>query len=181
MNQKAEGQLNGMTPAPRYSPWKIGTVSFPVRGAPAYRPLHDNTDRIAGVIEKRQPALLLCAGWSVPTRRSVERIAAVTGRIETVVVLETNSFIPVYMRLHRGEVFKMGKQCFSTRDDTQDERCLRDLAAARQMRSFPFHRWNALLLNCGEIMVVRGRNRVEFCGNVSNDLREAVRTEMAMI
>ena len=72
---------------------KIGTISFPVRG----EPVCDNTDLIAEIIKKRQPSLLLCAGWSVPTERNLDTIIAVTQRLKTVVVLETASHTPVYL------------------------------------------------------------------------------------
>lgn len=69
----------------------VGTLSFPVRGEPVYAPVSDNTDLIAEVVTKRRPALLLCAGWSVPTERNLDAIVAMTRQVKTVVVLETAS------------------------------------------------------------------------------------------
>jgi hypothetical protein len=160
---------------------KIGTLSFPVRGHPVYMPISDNTDQIAEIVKKHQPTLLLCAGWSVPTELNLGVIIAVTKRIKTIVLLETTSPTPVYFRITDGRAFRMGEQFFSTREDTEDESNPRGLADALPERSFVFRERNALLLNCGEVMVVRGRNHVEFFWSIPQVLQDAVRSPTVMI
>lgn len=54
---------------------RIGTLSFPVCNA---KPIYDNTGLIDEIIKKRHPALLLCAGWSVPTEQSLDTIIGVS-------------------------------------------------------------------------------------------------------
>jgi hypothetical protein len=109
---------------------KIGTLSFPVRGEPIYAPISDNTAMIIEVVEKRQPALLLCAGWTVPAERSLAPIIAVTRQVKTVVVVETALPIAVYFRIADGHAFRMGEQFFSTREESDDESLPRGLADA---------------------------------------------------
>lgn len=75
----------------------------------------------------------------------------------------------------------MGRQCFSTREDTEDASSLRGLADALADRSFTLCHRDALLLNCGEVMVVRGRNHVDFYRSVPHVLRDAVRAPTVMI
>src|SRR5437870_4614849 len=86
-----EGELAGLEVISTHSQPKIGTLSFPVRGEPFYEPICDNTGLIAEIIQKRHPALLLCAGWSVPIEQSLDAIVAVTRQVKTIVVLETAS------------------------------------------------------------------------------------------
>jgi hypothetical protein len=156
---------------------KVGTLSFPVRG----ELISDNTALIAEIIQKRQPSLLLCAGWSVPTERSLDAILAATQQVKTIVVLETTFPTPVYFRIADGCAFKMGEQFFSTREDTDNESGPRGLADAMADRSFNFCHRDTLLLNCGEVMVVCGRNHVQFYWSVPQVLRDAVRAPTAMI
>jgi hypothetical protein len=152
-----------------------------VRGDPTFAPISDNTDLIAEIIKIRQPSLLLCAGWSVPTERNLDTIVGVTRRLKTVVVLETSQPTPVYFRIADGSAFRMGEQFFSTRADTEDESGPRGLADALPERSFTFCHRDALLLNCGEVMVVGGRNCVEFHRSMPQVLRDAVRAPTVMI
>src|SRR5947209_4284609 len=88
VEETPEGELEDLEVASGYSRSRTGTISFPVRGEPIYAPVADNTDLIAEVIRKRQPTLLLCAGWSVPTEQNLPPIIALTQHIKTVVVLE---------------------------------------------------------------------------------------------
>lgn len=177
-----EVELTGLEVVSAHSQPKIGTLSFPVRGEPIYAPVSDNTDLIVEVIKKRQPSLLLCAGWSVPTERSLDAIIAVMQQVKTVVVLETTSPTPAYFRIADGRrAFRMGEQFFSTREDTEDESRPRGLADALPERSFMFCKRDALLLVCGEVMVVRGRNHVEFYWSVPQVLQDAVRAPAVMI
>jgi hypothetical protein len=186
--EKAPGEeLTDLEPALGRSQPRIGTLSFPVRGEPVYQAVSDNTDLIAEIIKKRRPSLLLCAGWSVPTEQNLDAIIAVTRRVKTVVVLETTVVLEtasptlVYFRIADGRRVRMGEQFFSTREETEDESLPRGLAAALPERSFMFCQRTALLLNCGEVLVVRGRNHVEFYGSVPQALREAVRAPTVMI
>jgi hypothetical protein len=160
---------------------RIGTLSFPVRGKPIYAPISDNTDLIVEVVQKRQPSLLLCAGWTVPTEDSLDGIIAATRQVKTVVVVETTSPTPVYFRIADGCAVRMGEQFFSTREESDDESLPRGLADALPERSFTFGQRDALLLNCGEVMVVQGRNHVEFYWSVPQVLQDAVRAPAAMI
>jgi hypothetical protein len=172
--------LEGIPSSTQFQPKTIGTVSFPVRN---YWPICDNTRLIAKIIEKRQPALLLCAGWSVPTEQSLNTIIPVTQQVNTVVVLETCSPTPVSFRLADGKKCRMGEQFFSTRADTDNVNHpgLCNLANALPHRSFPFAHRDALLLVCGEVMVVSGRNQVGFHRSVPHVLRNAVRAPTVMI
>jgi hypothetical protein len=181
IEKSPDQELTGLQVVSGHSQPKIGTISFPVRGKPFCEPLLDNTDLIAEFIKKRRPALLLCAGWSVPTEQNLDAIIAVTQLIKTVVVLETTAPTPVYFRIAEGRAFRMGEQQFSTRDDTEDDNGPRGLANALPQRSFLFFQRSALLLNCGEVMVVRGRNKVEFHRSVPQVLRDAVRTPAVLI
>jgi hypothetical protein len=182
MVEKArEGEPTGLEIASTDSQPKIGTLSFPVRGEPLCEPIHDNTDVIAEIIKMRRPDLLLCAGWSVPCERNLEAIGAETRRLKTILVVETTNPTPVYYRVSRGLTTRMGGQFFSERIDMENETGPRGLADALPMRSFSFNRWNALLLNCGEVMVVRGRKNVEFHWLVPRALQDAVRAPTVMI
>jgi hypothetical protein len=160
---------------------KIGTLSFPVRGEPFCKPVSDNAALIAETVEKRHPSLLLCAGWSVLTEQSLDAIVAATQQVKTIVVLETTCPTPVYFRIANGHALRMGKQFFSTREDTEDESGPRGLADALPERSFSFRHRDALLLNCGEVMVVHGRESVAFYWSMPEVLREAVRAPAVMI
>ncbi len=160
---------------------KIGTLSFPVRGKPVYEPVYDNADVIAEVVRRRQPALLLCAGWTVLNEQSLAPIVAVTRQVKTVVVVETISPVPVYFRIADGHAVGMGEQFFSTREESEDQDLARGLGDALPERSFAFGQRDALLLNCGEVMVVQGRDQVGFHWSVPQELRDAVRAPAAMI
>jgi hypothetical protein len=179
--QPSEEKLTGSEVASNRARPKIGTLSFPVRGRPYCEPTCDNTDLIGEIIKKRQPSLLLCAGWSVPTEESLRAFIAVTEQVTSIVVLETTWPKPVYFRIADGRAFRMGEQFFSTRDDTEDESGPRRLADALPERSFSFWERDALLLNCGEVMVVCGRNSVEFHWSVPQALQSAVRAPRVMI
>ncbi len=176
-----EGEVTDLEVTSGHSHPKVGTLSFPVRGVPDYVPVSDNTKLIAEILKRRQPSLLLCAGWSVPTEQSLDAIVAVTRHVKTVVVLETTSPAPVYFRIAGGRALRMGEQFFSTRAETEDESGPRGLAHALPERSFKFCQRDALLLNCGEVMVVRGRNHVEFYWSVPQVLQNAVRAPRVMI
>lgn len=176
-----DGDLTGLKVVSDHEQQRIGTLSFPVRGHPVYASISDNTNLIANIIKFRRPDLLLCAGWSVPTEQSLDAIAAMTQQVKTVVVTETNSPSPVCFRIAEGRAFRMGEQFFSTRAETQIKSCLRSLAEALPQRSFRFGQRDVLLLNCGEVMVVGGRDQVEFCWSAPKELRDAVRAPGVMI
>jgi hypothetical protein len=181
IEKPSEGQVTGSKVASYHGEPKIGTISFPVRGEPFCEPISDNTGLIVEIIKNRRPSLLLCAGWTVPTNLNLNDIITVTRQVKTVVVLETTSPTPVYFRIAGGCAIRMGEQFFSTREDTEDESLPRRLANAVLERSFAFGQRDALLLNCGEVMVVRGRNHVEFHGSMPQILRDAVRAPAVMI
>ena len=88
IDEAPEVEFMELEPASAGSEQKIGTLSFPVRGKPIYAPISDNTGLIVEVIKNRQPALLLCAGWTVPTEQSLDAIIAVTRQVKTVVVID---------------------------------------------------------------------------------------------
>ncbi len=152
-----------------------------MRGEPIYASIFDNSALIVEVIENRQPALLLCAGWTAPTEQSLDAIIAATRQAKTVVVVETAPPTPVYFRIADGHTVRMGEQFFSTCEETKDEELPRGLADALPDRSFTFCQRDAVLHVCGEVMVVHGRNHVEFYWSVPQVLQDAVRAPTAMI
>lgn len=166
---------------PSGSSERIATVSFPVRSQTAGDPAGNNTSLVAEVIRKRHPALLLCAGWTIPTLKSLDAVKRATRGTGSVVILETFSKDPAYYRVADGQSFEMGEQCFSVRAETEEKERVTALAVALPNRTFPFRSRSALLLNCGEVMVVRGRQEVEFQWTVPLELREAVRAPGALI
>jgi hypothetical protein len=175
--QPSERKMEGLESAPKHFDRRIGTLSFPVRGAPHYESVCDNTALIVEVTRARHPALMLCAGWSVPTKRHLSPIIDATREVVTTVLLETTSPTPVYFRVAHGRAFKMGEQCFSTRKDTKEGPGPRQLADALPDRTFAFHERDAILLNCGEVMVVHGRKNVTFHWSVPQVLQVAVRAQ----
>jgi hypothetical protein len=96
-------------------------------------------------------------------------------------VAETALPKAVYFRIADGHAFRMGEQFFSTREESDDESLPRGLADALSDRSFKFRQRDTILLNCGEVMVVQGRDHVEFYWSVPQVLRDAVRAPAAMI
>jgi len=133
---------------PQTQSHKIGTLSFPVRDK---NPIN-NTRRIEEIIRRRQPTLLLCAGWSVPTIEDLEPIVALTKHVKTMVVLETRESRASF-RIFGGEKFPMGKQFFRNGNEaTAANLC--SLEKALPDRSFTFSDRKALLLVCGEVMIV---------------------------
>lgn len=167
---------------PSGSSERIATVSFPVRSQAAGDPTGNNTSLVAEVIRKRHPALLLCAGWTIPTLNSLDAVKRATRGTGTVVILETFSTKdPVYHRVIEGESFQMGEQFFSERAHTEEKHRMNALAAALPLRTFAFRGRPTLLLNCGEVMVVRGHKQVEFQWTVPLELRGAIRAPGALI
>jgi hypothetical protein len=181
LDEAPDVDLTGLKVVSADSQPKIGTLSFPVRGDPVYAPISDNTALIVEVIERRHPAFLLCAGWTVPTEPSLAPIIAVTRQFKTVVMVETALPNAAYFRIADGRAIRMGEQFFSTREESDDESLPRGLADAMPDRSFTFRQRDALLLNCGEVMVVHGRDYVDFYWSVPQVLRDAVRAPAAMI
>lgn len=113
---------------------KIGTLSFPVC---KYGPIHNNTRRIEETLRRRHPALLLCAGWSVPSHKDLNQIVAVTNHVKSVVVLETPESPPTSFRICGGDKFPMGKQFFGhIGRDIAEKLC--SLDRAMPARSFTF-------------------------------------------
>jgi len=60
-------------------------------------------------------------------------------------------------------------------EESDDQSFPRRLADALPDRSFTFGERDTILLNCGEVMVVQGRNHVEFYWSVPQVLQDAVR------
>lgn len=158
----------------------VGTLSFPVGHGNGLR---DNSDLIAEIIRRRSPGLLLCAGWSISSERNLRPIMDATGKAETIVVLETSaSKGAISFRIKDGRRFRMGKQFYATRDDTNKHPVwLTALAAALPERRFHFSGRPVLLLVCGEVMVVQGRHSPHFHRSAPPKLRDAVRAEHVLI
>jgi hypothetical protein len=174
----AEAGLKDITFEPQLD--KIGTLSFPVcNGAP----VHTNTRRIEEIIRRRSPALLLCAGWSVPSTKDLEPIKTVTKQVKTVVLLEAldGTEGSINFRLCGGEEFPMAKQCFSEgKNATAANLC--SLDAALPSRSFKFRARQAILLVCGEITIMCGRPPdVDFRLGVPDSLKKKVGASGVMI
>ncbi len=142
--------------------------------------VYDNTSLIAEIIACRRPALLLCAGWTVPTEESVAHFIAVTQWLNTVLLLETCGPPPINFRIADGRLFPMGIQFFAERDKTQ-EADHRALAAALPVRTFPFSGRTAFLLVCGEVEVAFHRQNVDFHPFVPPAVRAAVRAHRSLI
>jgi hypothetical protein len=158
----------------------VGTLSFPLRGRKNL-PSPDNTGIIVEIIRRRSPGLLLCAGSSVRSRKSLRPITNATRESGTLVVLETNN-LGVSYRIRAGQSTPMGEQFFGTREQSnKDPWRLRDLAEALRQRSFHFSGRPVLLLVCGEVMVIEGRTKVHFHRSVPSPLRDAVRAERVLI
>ena len=179
LNKSSRAPLSKLRMLSTRSKPVVATISFPVRGD-VCEPVRDNTEVIAEVVRTRIPDLLLCAGWSVPTEQSLPAISAASKEAKTVVVVETTAPSPVYFRIDNGNVNRMGEQFFSERVEA-DEKRLQRLSSALPDRSFSFRQREVVLLNCGEVMVVEGRNDVEFTQNVPRDLRDAVDAPKAII
>jgi len=160
----------------------VGTLSFPVRKSKALR---DNSDLIAKIILRRRPGLLLCAGWSISSRRKLRPVIDATRKTITVVVLETseaNGKRAISFRIKDGQRCKMGKQFFATRKEMNKyPRRVSNLARALPERSFRFSGRPLLLLVCGEVMVAEGRNKVHIHHSVPPELEHAVRAERVLI
>jgi hypothetical protein len=158
----------------------IGTLSFPVcwEEGGAKR---DNGDIVAAIILRRQPRLLLCAGWSVQSQDHLRPIKDATARTKTLAVVEgkEGAFL-----IQNGKSHPMGEQCFGTRKQTEEEpERVHKLSRMVPKRSFQFLSRPVLLLICGEILVLQGRNKVDFHSSVENEkaLRDAVRANDALI
>jgi hypothetical protein len=167
----AEAGLEKITCQPQLD--KIGTLSFPVH---EQDPIHTNTRRIEEIVRRRSPALLLCAGWSVPSTKDLEPIKTATKQVKTVVLLEApdGTRESIYFRLCGGEHFPMGRQCFSkSTNATTANLC--SLDAALPKRSFKFRARQAILLVCGEIAIMCGRPPdVDFRLGVPDTLKKKV-------
>jgi hypothetical protein len=157
---------------------RVGTLSFPVWNGV---PIHRNTRRIQEIIRRRRPALLLCAGRSVPSAEDLQSISAVTKHAKTVVVLETDATKPINFRICSGKRFQMGEQFFHN-SKTANDANLRRLDVALSARRFKLLDWRPLLLVCGEITVVCGRPpRVDFRLGVRENLMKAICGPRVMI
>ncbi|HEV3316944.1 MAG TPA: hypothetical protein VG488_08255 [Candidatus Angelobacter sp.] len=162
----------------------VGTLSFPVCSRKeCHGALRDNSDITAEIIRQRRPGLLLCAGWSVPSKQTLGPVKKATQESQTVAVLETSAPERAYFRIEDGESFEMGKQLI--RDSKQidtDESCLTCLASNLPWRSFAFSNRQILLLICGEVTVIGGRDRVDFRSSATPpNLHDAVRAERVLI
>jgi hypothetical protein len=159
---------------------KIGTLSFPVRKN--NQPVRENTRRIEEIIRRRQPALLLCAGWSVPSIQELASIVDATKRVHTEVVLEAGEHgsSPISFRIRGGKKFRMGKQFFGCIGEHFAEE-IRSLDEAMPIRAFTFMHRQALLLVCGEVMIVENHDGTgRFRNLVPKTVRDAV-THSAII
>jgi hypothetical protein len=161
----------------------VGTLSFPVcvceSGA-----LRDNSDIIAEIIRRRSPGLLLCAGWSIPTKRNLRPIKDAADKTKTVVVLESSRpEPPISFRIKDGQRFRMGKQFFADRKETNNNPHLVSQlgSALPRSRSFNFSGRPVLLLICGEVTVIQGRNNVHFHRSAPPKLQHAIRAERVLI
>jgi hypothetical protein len=159
----------------------IATLSFPVRviereGQRETEPIYGNThDVIAGIVGCRRPALLVCAGFSVLTRKNLNPVIQATKRAGTVVVIETFD-PPASFLISNGVGTRMGIQYFS-QGGTATRGNLAQLEAHIDSRSFTFLGRKSLLLICGEISVVcssRTTGRVSFRQNVSDNLKRRI-------
>src|ERR1051325_7727978 len=83
----------------------VGTLSFPVCSGRTFR---NNSDVISTIIRLRKPGLLLCAGWSIPSKKSLHLIQNATHHSRTVVVLETKKPKMVW-RVAAGRLHQMGR------------------------------------------------------------------------
>jgi hypothetical protein len=156
----------------------IGTLSFPVK---CQHPLFDNSEIIAEIVRDRHPAILLCAGWSVPKRQSLQPILRATNQTETVVLAETREpEPPVYYRICAGRIVSMGRQFFCKRKDIIEDNYV-ELSKALPERTFEVCGRSAVLLNCGEVLVVCGRIHVGFHRWVPQSLRDVVRWRDVLI
>jgi hypothetical protein len=156
----------------------VATLSFPVCDG---NPLRDNADIIAGIIKRRRPRLLLCAGGSLRAARNVDPVTLVTSQTPTQVVLEVGAERDNYL-IESGRLHLLGKQFFASRKQTDEEPDrLAQLESALSNRSFEICSRSALLLICGEITLVQGRLRVHFHSAASENLRNAVQAERVLI
>ena len=163
----------------------IGTLSFPVC-RPEGRALRDNRDIIVAIIRRRQPDLLLCAGWLVAAKRSLASIKKATQMSKTVVILETSGLKKVKTvswRIENGRSFRMGEQVIKNSKDTTAS-CLTCLTSDLANRKFRFCGRMTILLICGEVTIVKGRNKgVTFRRDSATPLalKSAVRGERVLI
>jgi hypothetical protein len=156
----------------------IGTLSFPVCKK-EHRARRDNSDIIAQIILRRQPRLLLCAGWSVQAQDRLRPIKDATARTRTLAVVEgkEGAFL-----LQDGKSRPMGKQCIGNREDTEtNPQCELDLSDIVPDRSFRLLSRPVLLLICGEILILQGRNKVHFHHSVPQKLQDAVIAQRVLI
>ena len=167
--------LSDLAAAEQAQPSRVGTLSFPVAED---GPIWENGGLIAQIVTRRRTALLLCAGWSVPTEPCLAPIIAATGRADTVVVSEAGG-ISFQIRARRS--VQIGKGFFATHNDKALQSKLDDLAAALPKRRVVFSDRTALLLVCGEVGVVRGRKEVMFCRGVPRAVEHAVRARDVVV
>lgn len=156
----------------------LATLSFPVC---RYRPKRDNAKIIVAIANKRQPALLLCAGWTTYGTRSLRYIEEETKELKSVIVLETFSRVSRSYRVFGGVSYCMGHQIIQTRDNCTPEN-LSELSNNLESRTFQFGRHTALLLVCGEIAVVKiDDGEATIPNDVPNNLAQALRANGRLI
>lgn len=146
---------------------RFATLSFPVKTkifSPRNQyekerilkvPLRDNASRIAEVVKRRHPAILLCAGWSI-SRAALPLLEDATRDVPSVVLVEETLLEnerPMNYRISEGKAVAMGRQFFSTRADTTDD-AVRDLEDSIEDRQFALGRENVFLMVCGELIVL---------------------------
>lgn len=160
----------------------VGTLSFPVNSKKRRKELRDNSRIIVTILKQRWPALLLCAGWSIP-EQSLPFVVRATRRVGTIVILETvNDVGKTYWRIKRGHSSCMGNQKFAKRDDiNKNSECLLFLADEAGSRSFRFCERSVFLLICGEVLIVKGRNEANFDPRVVKGLCEKLSAKGVVI
>jgi hypothetical protein len=145
----------------------FGTLSFKMHNLV---PEFDYSSLIAEIIRRRHPALMLCAGFSVIDEKALRKIAKASRNASSVILVETppskNEKAKNY-RISDGVVVEMGQQFFTERND-RTEAVVLDLAKAVAQRKFDFdkrsalHNQRALLLVCGELAAVSGRDNPDY-------------------
>lgn len=157
----------------------VGTLSFPVKKT---KPQGDHSNLIAEIVRRRRPGLLLCAGWSISSEENLRPVLGATRRTGTTVVVETRPAPAISFRVENGRRFRMGKQLFAERKETnKSSRALNKLTHSIRERSFCFSGRPVFLLVCGEVMVVEGRGKVHFHRSAPCSLQDAVRAERVLI
>jgi hypothetical protein len=161
----------------------VGTLSFPINSSKMRQSFRDNSKIIATILKQRRPALLLCAGWSIP-KESLAYVVSSTRRLKTIAILESIDAPAgrTYWKIKGGRSTQLGSQKFGKREQVKkNHEYLRRLANEAESRSFRFAGRNVFLLICGEIVIVKGQNNVRFEEGVSTKLFDMLRAQDAFV